>query len=176
VYDRINNNQVFQDRFQTIEWPFQKKRIAALSKKYNNALVIIDATGIGDPIADDLIRVGVPIIPIKITEPIKKELIEKLSIWIEQRKCLLLPLNETLQEFENFSYEIGATGKIRYQAREGYHDDIVISHALAIHELTQIVKPQTAPDDPRIRQHYINLKNQYQSGFRNDQDQWDSEI
>ena len=30
VYDRATNEQVYQDRFQTIEWPFQKKRIKEL--------------------------------------------------------------------------------------------------------------------------------------------------
>ena len=54
----------------------------AISKHYNNALVMIDATGIGDPIVDDLLRAGVPVEPIKITEMSKKELIEKLSICI----------------------------------------------------------------------------------------------
>mgnify|MGYP002813279388 CR=1 FL=1 len=161
VYDRIHNNQVYQERFQTIEWPFQKSKIAALSKHYNNALVVLDATGLGDPIADDLTRIGVPIVPFKITEQTKKDLIEKLSIWIEQRKCLLLPLNETLEEFDNFSYEIGPTGKIRYQAREGFHDDIVISHALAISGLTPIVREQAMPDDSRLHQHFIRIKGDY---------------
>lgn len=161
VYDRIHNNQVYQEKFQTLEWPFQKAKIAALSKHYNNALVKIDATGLGDPIADDLARQGVPVDPFKITEQTKKELIEKLSIWIEQKKCLLLPLNETLEEFDNFSYEIGATGKIRYQARQGFHDDIVISHALAINGLQPIVAERAVPDDTRLHQHFLNIRDQY---------------
>jgi phage FluMu gp28-like protein len=164
VYDRIHNNQVYQERFQTIEWPFQKQKIAALSRHYNNALVMLDATGLGDPIADDLIRIGVPVTPFKITEQTKKDLIEKLSIWIEQKKCLLLPLNETLDEFDNFSYEIGPTGKIRYQAREGYHDDIVLSHALAINGLNEVIKQLPTQDDTRLHQHFLNIKNQYSRG------------
>ena len=165
VYDRIHNNQVYQERFQTIEWPFQKAKIAALSRLYNNALVKIDATGLGDPIADDLIRQGIPVDPFKISEQSKKELIEKLSIWIEQKKCTLLPLNETLEEFDNFSYEIGITGKIRYQARQGFHDDIVLSHALAINGLQPIVKEQSMPDDTRIHQHFLKIKDEYSRGI-----------
>jgi len=164
VYDRIHNNQVYQEKFQTIEWPFQKQKIFALSKHYNNALVELDATGLGDPIADDLIRIGIAIDPLKITEQTKKELIEKLSIWIEQKKCLLLPLNETLEEFDNFSYEIGPTGRIRYQAREGFHDDIVLSHALAIHGLKEVIKQLPTTDDTRLHQHFLNIKNEYSRG------------
>src|SRR3990167_1489160 len=86
VYDRVTNCQVYQDRFNTIEWPFQKAKIREIAQHYNNALVMLDATGIGDPIADDLLRSGVAVEPIKITEQSKKDLIEKLSIWIEQKR------------------------------------------------------------------------------------------
>jgi hypothetical protein len=175
VYDRIHNNQVYQERFQTIEWPFQKAKIAALSKHYNNALVILDATGLGDPIADDLTRQGVPVTPFKITEQTKKQLIEKLSLWIEQKICLLLPLNETLEEFDNFSYEIGPTGKIRYQAREGFHDDIVISHSLAIYGLQPIVKEIAMPDDSRLHKHFVRIKDEYIRGLITDQHEFEAD-
>lgn len=132
VYSRATNSQVFQDRFQTIEWPFQKARIIEIAKKYNNALTVLDSTGLGDPIADDLMRAGLAVEPYKFTEQTKKDLIEKLSIWIEQKHIKMLNMEETKFEFDNFSYEIGPTGKIRYGAREGFHDDIVIAHALAV--------------------------------------------
>ena len=79
VYDMATNSQVFQDRFQTLEWPFQKQRIKAISLHYNRALVMLDATGIGDPIADDLMRAGIPVEPYKFTNESKKEIVEKLS-------------------------------------------------------------------------------------------------
>ena len=150
VYDATTNAQVYQDRFQALEWPFQKKKIASLSKYYNDALVILDATGLGDPIADDLLRAGVPVEPFKLTETTKKELIEKFSIWIEQRKIRILPIEETIKEFEQFTYKLGETGKIHYGAPTGenYHDDIVISHALAVWGLRplyaeKLVQPKT---------------------------------
>lgn len=148
VYDRSTNNLVFSDRFQTIEWPFQKKRIYAIAKLYNNALAVIDATGIGDPIADDLARAGIAVEPFKISEPSKKELIEKLSIWIEQKKMRMVEDEVAVLEYDNFSYDVGATGKIRYGARQGYHDDIVLADALAVSQLQPIIgvvreKPKT---------------------------------
>lgn len=172
VYDRMNNRQVYQDRFQTLEWPFQKQKIATIAKHYNNALCILDATGIGDPIADDLIRIGVAVEPFKITEQTKKDLIEKLSIWIEQKKCTLLHIQDSILEFDNFSYEIGPTGKIRYQARQGYHDDIVISHALSIYALRSIVPQQSAEEQPPIRQYYWQLTGKTP---RANQTEWDRE-
>ncbi len=142
VYKRSNNQLVYSDRFNQLEWPFQKKRIAAIAKHYNNALCLVDATGIGDPIVDDLLRSGVAVEPIKITQPLKKELIEKLSIYIEQRKIRLIYSEEVLFEYDNFGYEITITGGIRYGARSGYHDDIVIADALAVWSLQPVIREE----------------------------------
>jgi len=142
VYDRATNAQVYQDRFQTIEWPFQKKRIIAVAKHYNHALVPLDATGIGDPIADDLLRAGVAVEPYKMTNQSKKDLVEKLSIWIEQKKIKILPIETTINELENFSYEIGLTGRVIYGAPEGFNDDTVIAHALAVWSLQPLYKDE----------------------------------
>lgn len=148
VYDRQTNQQVYQDRFQTLEWPFQKKRIASISSLYNKALIILDSTGLGDPIADDLSRAGIPVEAFKFTESSKKEIIEKLSIWIEQKQLRMLPVSETLTEFDNFSYELGPTGKVRYGAPDGFHDDIVIAHALAVHGLNPLFREKKV-DQPK---------------------------
>jgi hypothetical protein len=148
IYDRSTNEQVYQDRFNKIEYPFQKKRIVAIARFYNNAYAVIDSTGIGDPIFDDLVRSGLKGKPIKINNTVKKEMVEKLSIWIEQEKIKIIPINETLIEFDNFSYELSSTGLVRYNARQGYHDDIVIAHALAVMELQEIkvaVDPEAIP-------------------------------
>lgn len=149
VYDREGNKQVYQDRFQRLDWPFQKVKIKAVSDLYNRALVMLDATGIGDPIYDDLSMAGVPVEPVKITEPLKAHLVQKLSTFIEQKRIRMINMQETLFEFDNFSYTIGPTGKFRYGAPEGMHDDIVLSHALAIHGLY----PQSfkVPEPPKTR-------------------------
>lgn len=160
VYDRKGLKQVYQDRFQILEWPFQKKRIQMIAEKYNNALTIIDATGLGDPVADDLTRAGVAIKPFKITNESKKEIIEKLSIFIEQKKIHMLPIDDTLLEFDNFSYTISSNGRIIYNAREGYHDDIVIAHALAVSDLYDI--PEKKEEKPSlIQQEFKRRLKQY---------------
>lgn len=143
IFDRSNNRQVFRDRFNTLEWPMQKARIIATAQKYNNALNIIDGTGIGDPIIDDLLRAGVAVEPYKFTEQSKKDLVEKLSIWIEQKKASFIYGDDVMMEYDNFTYEIGLTGKIRYGAREGFHDDIIMADALAVWSLQPIIlKPK----------------------------------
>lgn len=168
VYDRKTNKQVYQNRFQTIEWPFQKKRIIDISRHYNNALTVVDATGLGDPIADDLMRAGVPVEPYKITPQTKKDMIEKLSIWIEQGKIEMLPIEETGFEFDNFSYDISITGKVRYHAIEGFHDDIVIAHGLAVSQLQPLIVKKPRPEINVVSQAYKRAVKRYE----NPEDPW----
>ncbi len=133
VYDRKTNEQVYQMRFNKLEWPFQKARIKELSAKYNNALVIMDSTGLGEPIHDDLVRDGVPCQPVHFTNDVKKQLVEKLSTYIELRYIKMLHIEETIQELLNFTYDYSEkTGRVMYGAPVGFHDDIVFSHALAV--------------------------------------------
>lgn len=139
VYDRADNSLVYSDRFQQLEWPFQKAKIKAVADHYNHALVMLDATGLGDPIADDLMRAYVAVEPVKITSVVKKELIEKLSIWIEQKKFKMFYQEYALFEYENFSYTRGPTGRYFYSAPPGYHDDVVLADALAIRGLYGVV-------------------------------------
>lgn len=127
VYDRTENRQVFQDRFNNISWPLQKSRIMEVARKYNNALVIVDATGVGDPIYEDLARAGLMINPYKITSSSKEAMIEKLSLFIEQRTIKIINIPETISEFDDFAYEESVTGVLRYGAPEGRHDDCFLA-------------------------------------------------
>lgn len=141
VYRRKDNKQVLQMRFNQLEWPFQKDKIKALSWKYNRALVMVDSTGLGEPIYEDLVRSGVPCEPIHFTNEVKKQLVEKLSTWIELKNCTMLNLPETIHEFNSFTYDYSEkTGRVIYGAPPGFHDDIVFSHALAIWSLQPIIK------------------------------------
>lgn len=158
VYDRSNNNQVYQTRFNQIEYPYVKRKIIETSRHYNNALVILDATGLGDPIADDLLRENVPVEPFKLTNTSKKELIEKLAIYIEQQKIKIINIPETIAELENFTYDISNSGRITYNAPVGFHDDIVISHGLAVSSLTPIQKAEKSEPVSLVQQEYLRLK------------------
>jgi hypothetical protein len=141
VYDRKNNHQVYQMRFNKLEWPFQKSKIKDLAVKFNHALVYIDSTGLGEPIYEDLVRSGVACEPIHFTNEMKKQLIEKLSSWIELKNIKMLNLEETIQEFNSFTYDYSEkTGRVIYGAPPGFKDDICFSHSLAIWGLSPIIQ------------------------------------
>jgi len=167
VYDRSTNEQVYQDRFNKLDWNFQKEKIRTIAKLYNNALCVVDATGIGDPIVDDLLRSGVSVLPFKLTNQSKKEIIEKLSIWIEQRFIKMINLAETVTEFNNFTYDISSNGNIRYNAPVGFHDDIVIAHALAVWESQTIMKAKRQNEISRVREEYLRQQITYGTDAEN---------
>ena len=147
VYDRTTNHQVCQIRFNGLEYPAMRARIKHLSTKYNNALVYLDSTGVGEPTYDDLSREGVPVEPITFNENNKKDMINKLASWIELKRVYMLNLPETLQEFKQFTYDISEdTHRVKYGAPVGFHDDIVMSHCLAVWGLNVAIMEKPAED------------------------------
>jgi hypothetical protein len=143
VIDKWNNNVVYWDRFNKIEYPFQKARIKSTAQRYNNARIVVDSTGVGDPIHEDLSREALLVDDYKFTNKSKKELIEKLSIFIEQKFVWIPPKEELIDELEAFGYQISESMNVIYSAPTGLHDDCVYSLALAVWGLGGKAKPET---------------------------------
>ena len=165
VYDATSNRQVYQARFNKIDWGMQKSRIAETARHYGDgtspASVVIDATGLGDPIVEDIGRMGIPVDPIKFTNDQKRQMIEKLVNWIELKRIHILPIEETKRELANFTYDISeATHRVRYEAPSGFHDDIVIAHALAVWRLITKEKQLSVQPKTQIRLSYERQLNE----------------
>ena len=147
VYDRADNRQVCQLRFNGLEWPAIRGRIRDVSMRYNNALVYLDSTGVGEPTYDDLSREHVPVEAIHFTNELKKQIIEKLSNWIELRRFRMFNDPYTINEFNSFTYDISEkTGRVFYGAPVGFHDDVVIAHGLAIWALQPVALAESIED------------------------------
>jgi hypothetical protein len=73
------------ERFNHLDWPIQKERILGFARKYRGRL-ILDASGVGDPIFDDLKRVYPDIEGFKFTAHSKTELVQRLIVGVEQRR------------------------------------------------------------------------------------------
>jgi phage FluMu gp28-like protein len=122
--------EVYWDRFNLLDWTVQKERIIPAVKRYR-AKLNVDATGVGDPIYEDLRRAGLNVQGYKFTAESKKKLIETLMIGFDQKKISILDEKVQTNELEIFEYAIGSSGMVHYSAPEGYHDDAVIALALA---------------------------------------------
>jgi phage terminase large subunit-like protein len=122
--------QVYWDRFNLLDWTVQKERIIPVIRLYK-AKLNVDATGVGDPIYEDLRRADLDVQGYKFTADSKKKLIETLMIGFDQKKVSIFDERVQTNELEIFEYRIGSSGMVHYSAPEGYHDDAVIALALA---------------------------------------------
>jgi len=120
------------ERFNQLDWPVQRERIAAFVKRWQGRLVM-DATGVGDPVFDDLRRVLPHVEGFKITVQTKRELVQGLMVAVEQRRVMWpAAWNVLTAEMKRYEYEIGPTGQISYAAPSSYHDDCVMALALGV--------------------------------------------
>ena len=118
-------------RFNQLDWPIVKERVVAFARRWGGDM-ILDATGPGDPVYDDLRRMYGRIEGFKFTNASKVELIQRLCVAIENREIAWPRAWETLtDELKRYEYKIGKTGTLTYSAPSGYHDDCVIALALA---------------------------------------------
>ena len=119
-----SGNVAYFDRFQ-LDWHNTKETI----KRLPPAPIIVDSTGVGDPILEDLLREGVNIEGLKFTSQSKQQLMEGLASAIQQAK-IGFPEGVIVDELDVFEYQFTANG-VRYSAPSGFHDDCVVSLALA---------------------------------------------
>ena len=119
---RESRHVVSHKRFNDVDWSVQKEAIIDEVKRYNS-MAVIDSTGVGDPIFEDLNKAGISARSFKITNPNKKELIDRLAVAIEQRLITFPVIIELVDELKTFTYELTNARNIRYAAPSGMHDD-----------------------------------------------------
>ncbi len=131
VIDSSTRAMVALERFNKIEYRFQRERLKILADKWHPAIIWAEANSIGTPIIEQLRDDGVPVRPFMTTSKSKAPLIEGLSLAIERGELSLLPDEVLLSELAAYQIEMTASGNYRYNAPSGMHDDTVIATALA---------------------------------------------
>jgi hypothetical protein len=132
VMDEEAKHVVAFDRFNQVDWELQVSRAESLSKKYNNAPVLIDSTGVGDPIFEMLKKRGVKVEGFKFSNKTKEQLVNRLSIAIERQEITFPQIDVLIDELGKYEFEITKGGTVRYNAPEGQHDDCVMALALVV--------------------------------------------
>jgi hypothetical protein len=131
--ERDRRNCYFE-RMQAITWPEQKRRIRRavrrlLSAGAESVTLIVDSTGVGDPVKEDLEADGYDVVGINFTTH-KTNMVRLLSKDLEENRAFILA-DQQITEFENYTMTITPAGRITYSAPEGEHDDVVSSKMLS---------------------------------------------
>lgn len=142
-----------QDRFNQIDYNLQKARIEATALRYK-ARVKIDATGVGDPVVEDLRARGLNIgddDAIKFTEQSRMNLLNHLAMLLEQDKLQIPNDPGLIEELESFQYSLTPLGKVKVGAPEGMHDDRVVSLMLAVWGISDPIPIDMHLHNPRFQ-------------------------
>ncbi|MEQ1893377.1 MAG: terminase family protein [Planctomycetota bacterium] len=135
---------VFVDRFTKMDWQNQVKRMRAGLLSFDDPPVLVDSTGAGEPIFEQLVRAGCSAKPYPFTARSKVALVDNLALMLEKRE-LTLPraelCPELLDELESFEYRISDQGHWKTGAVGGAHDDLVMALALAAWQVADANRP-----------------------------------
>ena len=124
------------ESFDDIDWPLQKYRIANFVRKYNNGVLIIDATN-NSSIGEDLMTEGISVEQFIFTPKSKLEIYEKLRIYISQKEVFMPLIEKLVFELSKFEFRLEDRLKLGTQSSV-YHDDCVASFALAVKNLNKL--------------------------------------
>lgn len=136
VLDCDTRHVVAFERFHGMEYATQIDRyVVPLAQKYNNAHIVMDATGAGDPVYEETQKRDVSVEGYYIhTNIAKKNLVDRGVVAVEQRQVTYPGIKVFVDEMKAFGYKFSKSGKtIQYSAPEGMHDDCVMSFCLAVH-------------------------------------------
>jgi hypothetical protein len=122
----INGAVCYFNRFQK-DWKQTKETILTIDR---SKPVMIDSTGVGDAITEDLQKSFSTMNGFKYTASSKQQLMELLASTIHNNE-VSYPSGYIKDELDIFEYQYTATG-VRYNAPQGYHDDCVNALALAV--------------------------------------------
>jgi len=108
--------------------------IIRLIELINPAQVLVDATGAGEKLYEDMKRVfGSKIRGIKFTNTGKERMVTDLHIAFEDKRLRIMNDDKLIQELHNLERKsIAGSKRVRYEHPKGKHDDYVWSLALAI--------------------------------------------
>ena len=140
----INNvgGVVYCDRWRQMDWTEIVQKIKEQLLKYNPD-TLIEVNSVGDAVYE-MLRNEVPSVyidPFVTTSKSKQDIIENLIVANQDKFLKVLNINWLLKELEVFSYDYNPkTRSVKYSAPFGFHDDGVMSLAIAFQAYRQAEK------------------------------------
>ena len=128
------------DRFNQIDYAFQRKRLEALVDRWDVRSILPERNSMGEPIIEQLVRDGLPVgrghdndWGFQTTASTKSPLIENLALAFEREEWAFIDNPTWNAELEAYERKVSsATGRSKYSAPDGMHDDTVMARALML--------------------------------------------
>jgi hypothetical protein len=122
------------DRFNKIEWAFQRSRIKNDIERWGIQEVLAEENSIGSPNIEALQKEGLPVKGFQTTAQTKSPLIQSLALAFERNEFQWLNMPVATAELIAYESKVSTiTGRVTYSAPEGMNDDTVIARALMNH-------------------------------------------
>lgn len=145
VIDSTTGELAALDRFNQIDYAFQRRRLRALWERFGESYVIAESNSMGVPVIEELTREGINVQPFQTTNASKAEAIEGLALAFERGELRILPDPVLTGELLAYQAERLPSGMLRYSAPEGLHDDTVMALALAWYGASRPMGVEYAP-------------------------------
>jgi hypothetical protein len=129
-------HEVDLDRFNKIDYRFQRDKLKKMFEKWGMASGLIELNSIGEPNFEMLEDEGLPVEGFNTTYQSKKRVIENLALVLQDEEMQYLDISIATAEMEAYEIQFTKAGRVTYGAPEGVHDDTVIARALMTHSIT----------------------------------------
>ena len=96
VVDETTRHVVAFDRFNQIDYTFQLLRLSNLAQKYQ-AAIIMDSTGVGDPLFEQVRKLGYAVEGFNFTNTSQQQLVEHLAVLLEQQRITFPNIPELIK-------------------------------------------------------------------------------
>lgn len=115
-------------RLEKFQGPWDSQ-ISKIRRHTQSTRALVDATGVGDPIVEQLQAGGGNYTPFVYTGPSRQQLLVALSLHVHQG-TIRFP-QSVADELHEFEFTFTPSGGVKYAVPEGFHDDEAMALALA---------------------------------------------
>lgn len=130
VFDNTGK-QVYFERWHAQGWEKQISRVVQICERFD-CDVIVDATGLGDVVVEQMRVAGLVVHPFLFTAGSRSSLLDNLALELENKRLRLMDIPVQSHELSSFDYEALPGGGWKAVASGGGNDDCVMALALAV--------------------------------------------
>ena len=132
------HKELYLDRFNKIDYHFQRQRLEVAARKYNVRYILAESNSIGEPNIESLRRAGLPIEGFATTAQSKPRIIENLSLSLEKEEFQFIADEAGIAEMEAYEMTVTSSGRPSFSAPggAGSHDDTIMARAIMLHSVT----------------------------------------